>query len=189
VWIYENADAAPRAFVVTDVDVVPDATAAKAAFTAASQPFSDGARHVTGLDPLRTAVVEAEPGEIPATLSGAGACAGTPVAKIDHYEASRVRMTVDSPCPGLLVLSDTYFPGWTATVNGKSATIHPTDIALRGVVVPAGHSEVTMTFAPSTFRHGIIVSILAVLVLPVVWLTQRVLARRRAAAATGALEP
>jgi hypothetical protein len=125
-------------------------------------------------------VVEADPGQIPTALIDGSTCAGAPTARIEGYEADTVHIAVDSPCPGLLVLSDTYYPGWTATVNGKTTPIHPTDIALRGVVVPVGHSEVTMTFAPTTFRHGVIVSILALLVLPVIALGRRLLVRRPA---------
>ena len=59
------------------------------------------------------------------------------------------------PCAGLLVLSDTYFPGWQATVNGEAGEIHPTNIAFRGVVVGAGPTEVVFRYRPANFRAGI----------------------------------
>ena len=66
-------------------------------------------------------------------------------------------------CPGLLVLSDEYFPGWSATVNGHVARIYPTDVALRGVPVPAGSSTVELRYRPASFRNGLILFVLGIL--------------------------
>ncbi len=81
------------------------------------------------------------------------------------YHADEVRLQVDAACAGLLVLSDTYFPGWTATVDGKASEIYPTDITFRGVAVPAGRSEVVFRYRPTTFRNGIVVAAGAVVVM------------------------
>ena len=60
-------------------------------------------------------------------------------ATIERYAGDSVSLRVETACPGLLVLPDTYFPGWKATVNGREETIYPTDGAFRGVIVPEGN--------------------------------------------------
>ena len=81
----------------------------------------------------------------------------------------RLTLRVDAACAGLLVLPDTYFPGWTATVNGRSGTIYPTDGALRGVTVPKGASRVELRYAPLVFPLGIALAAGGLLVFLVVW--------------------
>jgi hypothetical protein len=39
-------------------------------------------------------------------------------------DASRVRLHVDAPCDGFVVLADLFFPGWQATVNGSDTPIY-----------------------------------------------------------------
>lgn len=67
--------------------------------------------------------------------------------------------------PRLLVLSDTYYPGWQATIDGEPAKILKTNVALRGVVVPPGSHTIAMTFRPATFYLGLTLSLLTFLVL------------------------
>ena len=50
---------------------------------------------------------------------------------------------------GLLVASETDYPGWEAWVDGAPAPIHRVDIALRGVVLPEGAHRVRMEFRPT----------------------------------------
>ena len=59
-------------------------------------------------------------------------------------------------CAGLLVLSDEYYPGWSATVNGHHADVYATDVALRGVLVPAGRSTVELHYRPAPLRDGLV---------------------------------
>jgi uncharacterized membrane protein YfhO len=47
-----------------------------------------------------------------------------------------------------LVLSETYYPGWKAWIDEQPTQIHSVDIALRGVVVPAGAHRLRMEFRP-----------------------------------------
>jgi hypothetical protein len=181
-FAFENQRVAPRAFVVHDVAVVRNADAAEAAFRAVSDRFGNGALKVTRLDPLERAIVEAEAEQIPRALREGSACvpAGDSV-EVVAYEPDRVVIDVDTACPGLVVLSDVYYPGWRATVDGRPTEIYPTDLALRGVVVGAGHSRVVMTYRPASFRVGLTVASFAVVAALLVGVCSIVIARRRSA--------
>jgi uncharacterized membrane protein YfhO len=65
----------------------------------------------------------------------------------------------------MLVLSDTWYPGWHATVDGHDAKIERVDYLLRGVRVGPGSHTVQMTYRPLSFRIGWIVSLATALAL------------------------
>src|SRR5205085_12603574 len=75
-----------------------------------------------------------------------------------------VTLAVDASRPAQLVLADTYYPGWKATVDGHGVPIHPADAAFRGVAVPAGRHTVRFSYEPSSVRVGALLSLLGVLV-------------------------
>ncbi|MGB5051407.1 MAG: hypothetical protein WBO46_20835, partial [Caldilineaceae bacterium] len=60
-----------------------------------------------------------------------------------------------SPTPAFLVLSEVWYPGWRATVNGVETPVRRANYALRGVAVPAGEVTVEMRFAPDSWRWGL----------------------------------
>jgi hypothetical protein len=64
-------------------------------------------------------------------------------------EATQVDLSVDAARPGWLVLADTYFPGWSATVNGEVATIRAANVAFRAVAVPAGRDQIEFRYSPT----------------------------------------
>jgi uncharacterized membrane protein YfhO len=61
----------------------------------------------------------------------------------------------------MLVLSDTWFPGWKAQVDGADATVEQVDYVLRGVRLGPGEHTVSMRYAPASWTAGRIVSALA----------------------------
>jgi len=65
------------------------------------------------------------------------------------------------PGGGLLVLTDQFYPGWTATIDGQPAPIHRADYLFRGVLLPAGSHRVEFLYWPASFRIGATVSALA----------------------------
>jgi uncharacterized membrane protein YfhO len=64
----------------------------------------------------------------------------------------------NNPATGLLVLADTYYPGWEATVDGVPSKIYAVNIRQRGVLVPAGSHAVEFNFRPQSFRRGVLIS-------------------------------
>ncbi len=98
-----------------------------------------------------------------------GADAGGSV-RIVSYEADDIRITASLPRPGYLLLLDTYFPGWSATVNGEPAPIHRADYNFRAVSLPTGNSTVAFSYRPESLRMGLFLCALGTLALGAVFL-------------------
>jgi uncharacterized membrane protein YfhO len=65
-----------------------------------------------------------------------------------HYEPDLVTVEAKLPRAGFLVLSDTYFPGWTAAVDGRETPIYRANYTFRAVALPAGAHTVTFSYRP-----------------------------------------
>ena len=161
--VYESTTAYPRAWVVHNVHVVEGEDDAFS-FLEARGRREAGAVIVNEFDPRREAVIEHDgktvDGTVRAMQDGREACASDERdrASIAQYSAEAVTLRVEAACPGLLVLPDTYFPGWKATVNGQDRRIYATDAAFRGVAVPKGTSRVEFRYEPRPFASGIVLA-------------------------------
>lgn len=69
--------------------------------------------------------------------------------------ANRVLLKVEAPAPGLVVLTDTFYPGWQATVDGQPTPIWPANLAFRAVAVEAGRHEILFSYRPRSFTIGL----------------------------------
>ena len=81
--------------------------------------------------------------------------------KEDH--GSRVSLSVRLSCPAMIVVSDTYFPGWRAYVDGAPARIYQVNGAMRGILSPAGIHSVTMRYRPIAVYAGAALTFLGIL--------------------------
>jgi uncharacterized membrane protein YfhO len=63
-------------------------------------------------------------------------------------------LDVETESDGLLVLSEIWYPGWVAKVDGVETPVYRTDISLRGIEVPAGRHAVELLFTPEPVRRG-----------------------------------
>jgi hypothetical protein len=77
--------------------------------------------------------------------------------------ATEITLKTCSPEGGLLVLADTYYPGWEASINGENAQIYRVNMMNRGVLVPPGAHTVSFHYRPWTVRWGIIFSLIGTL--------------------------
>jgi len=77
----------------------------------------------------------------------------------------RITLDVQAAQRSVLVLADTWYPGWKARVNGRDTEIMLAHGFIRAIAVPGGRSTVEMTFAPASFGFGIVVSLVALLIL------------------------
>lgn len=76
--------------------------------------------------------------------------------KLTLYTPNKVIVTTQSNKDALLFLSDTYFPGWHAYVDGKETKIYRADYTFRAVVVPSGQHIVVFSYWPNSFVYGIV---------------------------------
>jgi hypothetical protein len=82
-------------------------------------------------------------------------------ARITQRTDTGVTVDVSARRAGRLVLLDTFYPGWEATVDGRPATIEAANAAFRAVAVQAGRHEVRFEYRPASVRIGGIVSLVA----------------------------
>lgn len=150
VKVYENLDVLPRAYLAPSIQPAPDANTAVEMVRAAE------------FDPAQTAVVEGWPAAVSPPQAGGEAT-------ILAYAPEQVSIRTRSSAPALLVLSDTFYPGWTATVDGDPAPIYRSNVLMRGVSVPAGEHEVVFRYAPRAWQQGLLVSALGALLLILCW--------------------
>jgi hypothetical protein len=140
--VWENPHVLPRAFVVHHATVLADDDAQ--------------ARALVHLDPRADVILDAAPSPAP---SGSGL---TP-ARVTALERKRVVVEADAPTPGVLVLSDAWYPGWRVTIDGAPAPLLRADYALRGVALPAGHHVVEFTFRSRPAQLGLALSAVGIL--------------------------
>ncbi len=74
--------------------------------------------------------------------------------EVTVHEPNRVVLRATLEKPGVVVLADTYYPGWRLQVDGKSAPIIRTNRMMRGAAVEAGTHELVYTYEPDSFRIG-----------------------------------
>ncbi|MCC6892885.1 MAG: YfhO family protein [Anaerolineae bacterium] len=128
--LYENTSVQPRAFTVHNAVVVDED--AGTALTLMRDPAFDPTQTVT--------VVGGEALTAPDEVTSS--------ATIVSYTPERVEVQVTSSAPAYLVLTDAYYPGWVATVNGETAPILRADLMFRAVAVEAGSSTVVFEYRP-----------------------------------------
>jgi hypothetical protein len=80
---------------------------------------------------------------------------------ISSYQSDKVIIQVVNQKPTMLMLTDEYYPGWKATVNGKESRIYLADGAFRAVYLPAGKSTVIFSYLPSSFTIGLKIALIA----------------------------
>jgi hypothetical protein len=86
-------------------------------------------------------------------------------ATITHFSPERISMAVESTTSALLVLAEPWFPGWSARVNGLPAPCIPANAWMRAVPVPAGASQVVLTFHSTYLVPGAVISLAALTIL------------------------
>lgn len=87
--------------------------------------------------------------------------AGSSPARVTDDNTEQVTVRATPRRPGYLMLDDSAYPGWTATVNGRRTAWHPANENFRAVAIPAGADTIIFRYQPSSVRDGAIVSLLS----------------------------
>ena len=155
--VYRNRQALPRAFLVHQAVAVSDHEAAWAAV------------HAPDFDPAMAVVVE---GEAPPLA----AASGPERAEIVAYSPNEIVVEVEASEPGILVLSEVFYPGWRAfEESGGERAVQRANYAFRAVAVEPGTTRLRFVYAPTSFRLGAAVSGVAALALlaGLIWFCRR----------------
>ena len=139
--IYLNTTAYPMAQLLYEARQVESH---QAAFAAIHDPAWDAAR---------TVVLEEKPQPLAPP-------AGQPVALgFSGYGNNWLSLHVSTPTPAYLLLSEVYYPGWRASIDGQPTPVLRADYLFRAVYVPAGTHEVRLWFSPPSFWIGLGLSV------------------------------
>ena len=122
-------------------------------------------------DPQKTALLEVNSNELP-QLPSATEVTGDTV-KVTSYEPNQIVIETSSTANSVLVVSERFYPGWQARVDGEPTRILLTDYLLRGVALPAGDHQIVMRYEAPAAKTGAIVSIVTFGILSVMMLYSR----------------
>jgi hypothetical protein len=140
--IYRNLKFRERALMVFDHRVEPRSALVLAAVRDPE------------FDPEQTLWLEEAPDDLaaaPGPSSGADATAGE--LRFTAYEPDRVVIDAKMPKAGFVLLLDTWFPGWTATLDGRDTRVH----------------TIAFTYRPASFRVGVALSLVTLGLLAALW--------------------
>jgi hypothetical protein len=132
--LYKNPAALPRAKLFYDFEIIKNDEEIISTFF--SDKFDYRNKLILEVDPLLPKITK----EI-----------NIGSAKIVSYSPNKVKINTYSLSPGILFLSDNYYPGWKVKVNGKNERILRADYTFRAVKVPKGNSSVEFYYDPWPF--------------------------------------
>jgi hypothetical protein len=139
VKIYEVLDALPRAYIVHRTRILDDEAAIAAL---ADRWFSPAQEAILAQgQPLQ---------ENPLALSQA---------VVTEYEPERITIQASTEAPGYLILSDAWYPGWAATVDGQRVNVERANVHFRGVYLEPGTHTVRFVYRPVSYLVGLGISI------------------------------
>ena len=156
--IYENQKVLPRAWFARRAAQMLNEEVSR---TIKSGRMKDG----SAFDPAETVLFGREDyGNREITLPEIGDPTNAEV-RITRYEPHRIELQTRNSQPGFLVLSEIYYRGWEAWIDGRRAPVEKVNYALRGLAVPAGDHRVEFVFRAHSFRNGAAYTLLGILLL------------------------
>jgi hypothetical protein len=172
VSLYELPGANPFAWVAPAIAKYPDADLQQQL-----QTPNFPAQSIALIDPSSSTPA--------ANISAVPAALNLPVTTT-KYAPGKISLSLSAPAPAgsALVVSENFYPGWIATVDGKPATTERTNFVLIGVPLPAGAKTVELEFTSPTYQRGKLITLLA-LAATLIWLAAGVVVERRRAAPAG----
>jgi uncharacterized membrane protein YfhO len=107
---------------------------------------------------------------LPVPLPEVGSLSETP-ATIRDFQANSILLDVNAKENALLVLAETWYPGWRAEIDGQPGICVPANMWMRGIPVPAGEHMVRVYFHQNYLLPGVVISVasLCALVIALFW--------------------
>lgn len=88
--------------------------------------------------------------------------AGTGNVIVTAYTSNRVEASTETQGTTMMVIANTYYPGWRAFVDGQPTSLLRVNWAMNGVLIPSGKHVVALLYEPASYRIGLWVSVLSV---------------------------
>jgi len=142
VRVLKNRDAMPRAWIVHSAQQTKPKDAL--------EMLQSGKT-----DPKKTVLLQKKP---PALSKPSGASVDQ--ASVTSYKANQIELNVTTKAPGMLMLSEVYYPAWKAYVDGKPVSTYRADYLLRAVSIPAGKHTVEFRYESTPLRIGMVISLI-----------------------------
>lgn len=139
VAIYRNPDPLPRAYFADQVVAIADP---HAILTLIKQPQYDPRRQSFVESGLDQAAALAVSNDGPAT------------ARVDRRSPNELLIRTATDADRFLVLSEMWFPGWRATIDGQPTPIYRANYLFRGLIVPEGEHTIRMVYRPASANVG-----------------------------------
>ena len=162
VELYENLKVRPRAWLATKAVLAPSVEVMRSIETGR---MADGSQ----IDLTDTVLLEAElfANRQLKTPLASSATASSPnnLVKIMRYEPHRIELQSSSSQPGFLVLSEIYYRGWEAWVDGQRTSVERVNFTLRGVELSPGDHKIEFVFRAPSVRTGAAWSALGIVLL------------------------
>jgi hypothetical protein len=160
VKLYRHKNPSPRAWLAPDFEVMAQEQVLSTLMT-------------NDFDPRQTVLLEENPlHPTPLPRRGEGKIGGR--VQIISESNNRLRVHAETPENGLLVVSDTFFPGWKAFVDGREERILQANYQFRAVALPSGSHQVEFVYDPLSFKLGALGTVLGIAgCLALGWLNRR----------------
>jgi hypothetical protein len=145
--IIENRQAVPRVYIVTKTDTyeTPEEFEEK---------FYD-----PDFNPYNTVLLDKN---LPDPMDYSGS---TPSAYLALYEPENIIIRTSSDGNGMLVLSDTFYPGWTADIDGSKTPIYRANFSFRAIYLPKGSHTVSFRYKPASVTAAEYITELSIIIM------------------------
>jgi Bacterial membrane protein YfhO len=158
VELYENLHCMPRAWFVNRAAIMSKQEVLR---TIKTGSLPDG----SAFSPAEVALFEHEDfDDRPPILPSIGNSSNRDVTVV-RYNSQRISLQTNNDQAGFLVLSEMYYRGWEALIDGVRAPVQRVNYSLRGVAVPPGNHRITFVFRAHSFRTGVAYAGLGLLIL------------------------
>ncbi len=144
-----NSDSLPRVYIVSNFEILTDQ---KSILKRLFDP---------SFNPKKTVILENEIKNFAPTYKT------SVLDKVDiaKYKENSIDLTSRTNSDRLLVLSDNYYPGWKAYVDGKETKIYRANYTFRSIVLPKGNHIVKFNYQPESLKTGAIISFISLFAL------------------------
>lgn len=151
IGLYRNKNVFPRAYFVSDYEVMPDGKGIL--------------KRMEQVDLRKKVILEEDPGFIGNIYQD------TPgEVKITNYRTQEIELQADVKGDGLLVMSEVYYPGWQAYVDGEKTKIFRANYVFRAISLGPGKHKIKFIYSPFSVKFGLFITLLTTIVLLVIFL-------------------